>query len=231
MEIQETVSSKEPIKQKEEKSKTQKSDRFKWWQSLLILTLTLVIAVGAGYFISDKYFWSKMDLNRINQQLDFYKDKVDAEPNNPEHRVNLGYTYFLKGKNDEAIKQYKVALDLDKKYYNAYLNLAIVYNDEDRLDDAIKAAQKAVELSPRDYKGQLQKGIVFRKLKKYDDALEALNQANQLMPGNTDIIYQIGLLTEEQGMKTEAADIYKDVLSYDPLHKDALAALDRVNGK
>jgi tetratricopeptide (TPR) repeat protein len=213
---------------KDEKKKTPKNSKFKWWQSFLMLIGTLVFSVVVAYFISDKYFWSNIDMKRVNEQLDHYKTLVDAQPNDPAHRVNLGYTYFLKNDNDEAIKQFKVALDLDKKYYDAYLNLAIVYNDEDRLDDSLKAAQKAVELAPRDYKGQLQKGMVYRKLKMYDEALESLNQANQLMPGNTDIIYEIGLLAEEQGMATEAADIYKEALSYDPLHKNSLDGLNRV---
>ncbi|WP_318507302.1 tetratricopeptide repeat protein [Bacillus sp. T3] len=121
-------------------------------------------------------------MNRINEQLAYYKDKVDAKPNDPALRVNLGYTYFLKGKNDDAIKQLKVALDLDKKNYDAYLNLSIVYNDENRFDDALKAAQKTVEINPRDYKGQLQMGTIYRKLKMYKDSLEALNKANELMP-------------------------------------------------
>ena len=41
---------------REEKLK-EKKDHFTWWQSLLILVATLVICVGAGYFISSKYLW------------------------------------------------------------------------------------------------------------------------------------------------------------------------------
>lgn len=220
-----------PAPPKEEKTPKKKNNRFKRWQAFTILFLTLVISVGASYYISDKYFWSDIDMNRINQQLDHYKGLVDQNPNDPSNRINLGYTYFIKGDNDEAIKQLKVALDLDKKNFDAYLNLSIVYNDMENFDEALKMAQKAVDLSPRDYKGQMQKGVVYRELKMYEDALTALNEANRLMPGNTDIIYQIGLIAEEQGMPKEAADIYKDALSYDPLHKNSLAGLDRVASK
>jgi tetratricopeptide (TPR) repeat protein len=208
-----------------------KNEKFKWWQTLLILSLTLLISVGAAYYISDKYFWSKMDMNRVSEQLDYYKNKVDGEPNEPKHRVNLGYTYFLKGDNDEAIKQLKVALDLDKKNYDAYLNLSIVYKDQGELDNALKAAEKCVDLNPREYKGLLQKGSIYRELKMYKDSLETLNQANSLMPGNTDIIYEIGRLAEDQGQLTEAEAIYKDALNYDPLYKNALKGLDRIASK
>lgn len=227
--------SQEPVKPEPEvpskKTKSIKNKKFKWWQSLSILLLTLVVSVGTGYYVSQKYFWSNMDMKRINEQLSHYKSLVDQNPNDPQNRVNLGYTYFLKDDNDNAIKQLKIALDLDKKNYNAYLNLSIVYNDEKNFDEGLKMAQKAVELNPRDYKGQLQKGTIYREMKMYEDSLEALNQANQLMPGNVDIIFQIGLLAEERGLKKEAADIYKDALTYDPLHKPALEGLDRVASK
>jgi tetratricopeptide (TPR) repeat protein len=210
------------------KQKKLKKERYTWWQSLLILILTLGISVGSGYYISDKYFWSDFDENRLNEQLAYYKDKVNVEPNNSNHRVNLGYSYFLKGENDEAIKQLKVALDLDKNNFDAYLNLGIVYKDEERLDDALKMALKATKISPRDYKGHLLTGSVYRKLKMAKESLDALNEANKLMPGNTDIIYEIGRLIEDEGDAKGAAEIYKEALNYDPLYKPALEGLERV---
>jgi tetratricopeptide (TPR) repeat protein len=219
-----------PAKQtREKKGEKQKKEKYKWSQSLLILTLTLVVSVGVAYFISNKYFWSDYDKSQINQQFDSYKAQVDAKPNDPKNRVNLGYTYFLKGDNDNAIKQLKIAMDLDKNYYDAYFNLGLVYNDENRLDDAIKMAQKATDISPRDYKGFLLKGMVYRKLKMYDEAIKALNEANTLMPANTDIIYEAGRVAEDRGDKKQAEEIYKDALGYDPLYKPAIEGLDRVS--
>jgi tetratricopeptide (TPR) repeat protein len=213
---------------KETKKKKEKKDRLPWWQSLLILFLTLGISVGAAYYISDTYFWSKMDMDRVNEQLTYYKNIVEEQPNDPQQRVNLGYTYFLKGHNDEAIKQYKVALDLDKNFYDAYLNLGIVYNDEERFDDALKMFQKVTEIAPRDYKGHLYKGTVYRQLKMYDDAIEVLSQANVLMPGNSQIICEIGRVAEDQGQNKEAEELYKEALNYDPLYKNALEGLERI---
>jgi tetratricopeptide (TPR) repeat protein len=210
---------------------TKKSKKFKWWQSVLLLFSTLLLSIIAGYIISDKYFWSNVDTNRINEQLIFYKNVVDSEPNNPKHRVDLGYSFYLKGDEGNAIKQYKVALDLDKDYFDAYLNLGIVYNDEDRLDDALGMAQKTTELAPRDYKGFLLKGIVYRKLEMYEDAIESLDEANVLMPGNTDIITEIARVAEDTGEIKDAEELYKEALNYDPLYKPAIEGLDRIVAK
>lgn len=211
-----------------ERMKKTKKDRFNWWQTLLILTMTLVVAVGASYYVSNKYLWPKYDMDRLKQQLESAKTEADAKPNDPKSHVDLGYAYFLNEDNDKAINEYKIALDLDKNYFNAYFNLGLVYNEENRLNDAIKMAQKATEISPKDYKGWLLKGMSNRKLKMYKDSIKALNEANRLMPANTDIIYEVGLVAEDQGDKKNAEEIYKTALNYDPMYKPALDGLKRV---
>jgi tetratricopeptide (TPR) repeat protein len=221
----------EVSKELPEENKKNKNDRFKWWQSLLILLITLVISVTAAYMISNKYLWSNVDQNQIKVRLDHAKATVNQKPNDSQARVELGYSYFLNNNNDQAIKELKLAIDLDKNDYNAYLNLGIVYNDEKRYDDALKNAIKATELSPRDYKGYLLKGMAYRNLKMYTEASESLTQADKLMPGNTDIIFESGRVAEDQGKKQAAEEIYKEALSYDPLYKPALKALDRLSSK
>ncbi len=208
-----------------------KKDRFTWWQSTILLVGTLVICLVAGYFISDKFLWDKTDSKQIVEQIKFYKEEVKQNPNDPKSRVQLGYAYFLNKDYDEAIKQYKTAKSLDKNYFDAYLNLSIVYDRQDRKDDALQNAIKAAEISPKDYKGYLMKGKSYRKLKMYKEANEALAEADRLNAGNTDTIYEIGLVAEDQGKKEEAEAIYKEALAYDPLFKPALSALDRLTTK
>ncbi|WHY91214.1 tetratricopeptide repeat protein [Neobacillus cucumis] len=226
----------QPLKQDHEKSpkkeknkKTSKNEKFNWWQTLLILAMTLAISISAGYIISKKYLWPKYDMNRLAQQLESAKNEVDGKPNDSKARVDLGYAYFLNEDYDEAIKQYKTALDLDKNNFDAYFNLGLAYKEENRNDDTLQMAQRATELSPRDYKGHLLKGMAFRKLKMYSDAIKALNEANQLMPGNTDIIFEIGQVAEDKGDKKMAEDVYKEALGYDPMYKPAIEGLKRVS--
>ncbi|CEG29059.1 tetratricopeptide repeat protein [Bacillus sp. B-jedd] len=217
--------------QAQKPKKKNKSEKFTWWQATLLLIGTLVICLGIGYFISDKYLWEGTDSEKIAEQVKFYKEQVKQSPNDPESRVQLGYAYFL-GKNyDEAIKQYKTAISLDKNYFDGYLNLSIVYDKQDKTDEALQHAIKATEISPRDYKGHLMKGKSYRKLKMFDEANEALAEADKLNLGNVDTIYEIGLVAENQGKKKEAESIYKEALAYDPTFKPAIKALDRVSSK
>jgi tetratricopeptide (TPR) repeat protein len=224
------MQAKEELQTQEPESKIKK-DRFTGWQSTLLLVGTLAICLVAGYYISDTFLWEKTDSKQIAEQIKFYKAEVKQNPNDPKSRVQLGYSYFLDKDYDEAIKQYKTAKTLDENYFDAYLNLSIVYDKEGRTDDALQNAIKATEISPKDYKGHLMKGKSYRKLKMYEEANIALAEADRLNPGNTDTIYEIGFVAEDQGKKKEAEAIYKEALEYDPLFKPALTALERIASK
>lgn len=208
-----------------------KNEYFTFLQASLLILLTLVISAGGWYAAGKYYFWTGLDMRRINQQLEYLQKKVQAEPKNLENRVGLGYTYFLKGDNRQAIKELKQVIEMDKNYYDAYYNLGLVYGNEERLDEALEIFQKAVELAPRDYKAHLQKGIVYRKMKMYKEAIDSLAVANKLVPRNADIIYQIGMVAEAKGDQQTAIGIYKDALSYDPLYREAAEALQRLQKK
>lgn len=220
---------------KDEKDKPPKSDHFTWLQTLLMLGLTFAISIGGWYYVGKTYVWTAVDMQRVNEQIKYYEQKVASEPKNTENRINLGYSYFLKGENDKAVGEFKQAIQLSKKdkieNFDAYYNLGLVYLDEKRYDDALEVFDKCTKISPRDHKGHLQKGIAYREIKMYKEAMETLEKASKLLPGNADIIFQIGLVAEEQGNKKLAADIYKESLSYDPLFKDAIQGLERVKSK
>lgn len=213
------------------KPKKTKKDRFSKLQAFLLIFATLVVSFGGGYFISEKYLWSDRDERRMEEQLDYYKGLVDAKPNDAENRVNLGYTYYLLGDNKNAIKQLKLAADLEKDYFGAYFNLGLVYIAEESYNEALKNAQKTIEIQPRNFKSHLLAGMVYRELKMYKEANESLKEALTLMPANTDIIVEIGRVAEDQGKKDEAEKYYKEALSYDPLFKPASEGLERIGSK
>jgi tetratricopeptide (TPR) repeat protein len=199
--------------------------------SFLLLFFTLVFSVGTGYALGHFYFWNDVDMKRVNEQLTYYKEEVRKDPANLQNRIVLGYTYFLKGDNEKAIKEFDFVLEQDKSYYDAHYNLGLVFLDEERYNEALIEFEKTVNIAPKDYKGYVQLGIAYRGLEDYENATKALEQANKLAPTNSDIIYQIGMVAEAKGDYEDAILIYKDALEYDPLFEDAIDALDRLKDK
>lgn len=206
----------------------EKKDRFTWWQSLLLLAGTLIICLVAGYFISSKFIWSQND--QLTKQLKYYKAQVDKSPNDPNLRVQLGYTYLEKQDLSDAINQFNTAKTLDKNNYGAWLNLAIAYDQENQPQNCLNAATTAVKLSPNDYKPLLLEGRSYRKLKLYSQAITALQQADRFKPDNDDITFEAGLVAEDEGNKSQAESIFKQVLSYDPTYTPATNELNKLEG-
>lgn len=212
----------------EEKQTKKPPKMFTILQSILLLVLSLVITSGGGYALGNYFFWEDIDMKRVNEQYDHYKEQVRIDPSNLEYRIILGYTNYLKGNNDDAIREFMYVLDQDENYFDAHYNLGLVYLEEERYNEALTSFNKSAQVAPKDYKGHLQMGVTYRHLEMYEEAKVSLEKANQLTPGNSDIIFQIGLVVEAQGDFELAVEVYKDALQYDPLYEEAVVALDRL---
>ncbi|RXJ01679.1 tetratricopeptide repeat protein [Anaerobacillus alkaliphilus] len=197
-------------------------------QSIVLLTITLFFSTGGGFALGHFHFWNSAEMKRVNEQLEYYQERVRINPSNLEDRIVLGYTHYLKGNNNHAVNEFKFVLQQDDQYYDAYYNLGLVYLEEKKYYEALSMFNKTVEIAPRDFKGHVQKGIAYRHLNMYEEAISSLIEATKLAPANADIIYQIGLVAEEQGDYENAIEIYKNALQYDPLFTYALDGLERL---
>ncbi|WNF36644.1 tetratricopeptide repeat protein [Bacillaceae bacterium IKA-2] len=202
--------------------------RFTKVQGIALLAITLFLSTGGGLALGNFYFWDSAESNRINEQLDYYQERVRLSPNSLPDRIVLGYTYYLKGDNNRAVSEFNYVLDQDENYYDAYYNLGLVYLDEEKYDNALSMFNKTVQIAPKDYKGHFQMGVTYRHMGMDDEALESLVEANLIFPANSDIIYEIGAVAEAKEEYQSAAEIYKDALQYDPLFEKALVALERL---
>lgn len=201
---------------------------FTMFQAIVVVVLAAAVFAAVGFLVGKTFFWKSLADTRVEQQLAFFQAKVDAEPKVPENRVNLGYTLYLKGQSDEALRQFQIAADLDPKYAAAHYNIGTVYKDDKKYDEALEAFSKAAKLAPRDYKNFLMMGVIYNLQGNYQNAITALNRANQENPGSADVIYQIGIAAEKTNDIEGAKELYKTALQFDPKYKDAKDALARL---
>ena len=62
--------------------------------------------------------------------------------------INLGLALMAKNQLDEAIAEFKKAIELDPKDAIAHYNLGIALQAKNHLDEAIAEYRKAIELDP-----------------------------------------------------------------------------------
>src|SRR5690349_5198202 len=87
---------------------------------------------------------------------------------------------FAEGKQNEAIQEYRAAIDADPTYTDALHGLARIYQDLDRYDEAIAIAQKLAELDPDDILPHTSLSILFQKKGMIAEAEAEANRARVL---------------------------------------------------
>ena len=87
---------------------------------------------------------------------------------------------YAEGRHDEAIEQYKKAVELDPAFTDAMHGLARAYQDLNCLDEAIEVAQQIAALDPNDILAHTSLSILFQKKGMVPEAEEEGNKARIL---------------------------------------------------
>jgi len=198
------------------------------WKVVVNVLLIVAITSGTSAFVGRRYFWSDQDMRRINKEITYYQQLVEAEPTDPEHRVNLGYTFLRKGDYERALVQLNAAIEFDENYMPAFLNAGYVYQALELWDEALEKFYKVTELAPEDYRGFFNMGVCFMNIGKYEDALDMYFAAKVLRPGASDVAYYTAMTYEKMGAIEAAIEEYEEALSFNPKFTEAQQAIDRL---
>lgn len=147
------------------------------------------------------------------------------DDNDATKHFNMGIESAKKGNLDDAITEWKKAVEIDPKFIKAHNYLARSYYTKERFDDALSEYKKIVELAPADATAQVSIGFVCRIKGMYDDAIDACNKALQINPQLAEAYYCLGLSYVQKKMYTEAIDAYKKALEINPNYADTYFGL------
>jgi serine/threonine protein kinase/Tfp pilus assembly protein PilF len=120
---------------------------------------------------------------------------------------------------EQAIEKYQQALDLDGHFALGYAELAIAYlrqfyvtRESANLDLAISNAANALRYNPLSAMGLLSQALVLVSQGKAEDGQAYFQKAQQADRGNPEILYEKAWALERQGLLSEAAQTYRDIL-------------------
>ena len=175
---------------------------------------------------------------KVASALDITLLEPERDLLNRKHTKNLeAYDYFLRG-NDylyrgtdyknfiEAIKHYKMAVDLDPNFALAYARLSLAYTNlfwygnhaEEHGIEAEKAVLKAIQLNPNLAEAHLALGEFQNRIHQdYDKALEHFSIALKSQPNNSDVYSAIALVQKRKGNWEDSIDNYNKAMKLDPL--------------
>lgn len=145
-------------------------------------------------------------MERVDEAKAELQTAINNEPTNPLYYYFLGYLYDFQEDADNAIEQYKKAIELNPDYYEANYNLAVVYYNKAR--DVLSELNN---LSLDEYRKQetayMEKAKVY-----FEEALPYFEKAVEIKPDE-----DIQLLETLEGvyirlqMKDKAAELEKQI--------------------
>ncbi len=96
--------------------------------------------------------------------------------------VTMGLIHAGTGQYEEAVREFRQALELDSVNHDAYVGLAATYEALNELEKAEATYQRIIELKPDYWTGNLDLGLFYIKHGRSKDALKQLHKVARLEP-------------------------------------------------
>jgi protein O-mannosyl-transferase len=168
-------------------------------------------------------------------QLRFWQDSeslfrhaLAVTADNDTARLNLGSALEAKGDSDGALVQYRAAIRLNPKSYQAYSNIGKILFEQGRPGEALDYCAKAVQTNPRRATLHNNLGIVLAELGRYDAALGEFANAVKLDSDYAPPHFQAGKVLLKQGRDAEAMPHFQAALKIEPDNYSMLIFVARV---
>jgi tetratricopeptide (TPR) repeat protein len=186
----------------------------RWNRIIAIAGLTLLLALLPLSWRQCR-IWRTSEATWVHTMACFAGD-VRAAPNSADAHHHLGIALYYCGHFDEAIRELRVALELDPALASAYASLAQALIETGRDDEAMAALSESVRLDPTepDVHGAL--AFLLVKRGRLDEAKAEYRAALRLQPHRGIWHAGLGILLDRQGHREAAAAELSESVRLDP---------------
>jgi len=187
-------------------------------------------------------------LQNEKNAVKYYRKAVAYNANNTDLHLKLARALNNSGDNENAIKEYDIALKTAKKEdkievlqdmedlwvkklqenpqdASAHMNLGVILQKKGDFEGALKEYQFAEAINPNDITTRLNIGTLFQAKKEYTTAINAYNTILQVNPENLLAHYYKGTALRDMGQLDDAVKEFQFVLSRDSGNDNAKEAL------
>jgi len=123
-----------------------------------------------------------------------YKQAIEEDPEYPDAHLNLGLTLADQGRDDEARKEFQIAIALSPQDPFPRHELAALAMDEGDWRTAISQLKEVIRLEPENFEGFLDLGICYAQKGFYAEAERAYLRAFELKPEDLLLNYNAAAL-------------------------------------
>ncbi|MCX8028947.1 MAG: tetratricopeptide repeat protein [Brevinematales bacterium] len=168
----------------------------------------------------------KIDDKNYNSAIIDLEEYLKKDEKNPLAHLYLADCYYMVGKKDLALVEYRQALSLGKFSNQAIekqarYRMADIYISLGQLEEAQKEFLLIVKMDPNDYKAMFNIGKIFYDRNMKDNALNYLNKAVKINSSFSDAWFYIGKIHIDSNRYAEAMNAFINCIKADPKNYEA----------
>jgi tetratricopeptide (TPR) repeat protein len=146
-------------------------------------------------------------------------------PNGARQHFDYGSALQAEGKLDEAVEQYKIALQFNPKDAKARTSLAVALTGQAKFDAAVSHAETALALEPNSADFHFVYATLLQRIGRNDEAALQFEAAIRLKPDSVEIHYSYARLLTSIGKNDEYISELRTVLRLKPNYPTAELSL------
>lgn len=173
------------------------------------------------------YYMYKADAYKVmkdERDIEWYTRGLEAGDMGGYLYFKRGRAYAAKDKYNEAIEDFKKAIEISPEQSQAYNELGRAYNELREYKKAIEYYDKAIEIDPSGYEYYYaDRGIAYRNLGDIERAIEEYKKALEISSDYPFVYDELGEVYHEKKEYKEAIKWYTKALECDPEYAYCLA--------
>ena len=167
---------------------------------------TLLFLIGNVY----------LQLNEIDNSINYFKKSISKDPNNISALNNLGGALQRNKKYKEAINVYEKAIKIKPDHIDALTNLANSQASLKKFSEAITYYKKIIEINPDNFVIYNNLGKAFEELNNIDEAIKNYKKSIKLKPDYYLSYNNLGNVYQNTKNYYDALKCYEKILSLKP---------------
>ena len=152
--------------------------------------------------------------------LSLWSQTLKHVPNSPGVHSNLGRAYFEDGKLEEAVNEFKAAIEIDPKAYKAHYNLGLAYEKKDLIPEAVQAYETTIRINPGFTDAHFNLGNIYARSGLLAEAERAYQAALEIDPKDTTARNNLGVIYARQGKLDQAIMHWQVILEIEPSNQE-----------
>ena len=153
--------------------------------------------------------------------LTLWSKTVITSPDSSIAHGSLGRAYQDLGRLEEAIREYKKAIEIFPNNYKAYYNLGVLYDGQGALKEAVANYKRTIAINPAFIDAQFNLGNIYHNQGLLEEAIQQYRKVTELDPTDFEARNNLGVAYARQGKFDQAIAQWEKVLEIEPQNKSA----------